>query len=96
VLKYSLKIQSIITNKGGYIMKLSDLTKAKDPVTGQTTNIFDVGDILSRILGVVLFFVIFAAGQNAASKVGKVLPIDTTIDPIVNKQTVPINTKVVL
>jgi len=66
-------------------MKLSGLFKTKDPITGQTSDIFDLGDILARVLGVVMFFIIFAAGQNAAGFIGKKIPVDTTIEPVVNR-----------
>lgn len=66
-------------------MKLGDFTKATDPLSGKSTSIFDVGEIWSKVLGVVLMIVVFAAGQNVANWVGGRLPVDTKIDPIVSR-----------
>lgn len=66
-------------------MKLSDFTKATDPLNGKTTSVFDVGEIWSKVLGVVLMIVVFAAGQNVANWIGGKLPVDTKIDPVVSR-----------
>jgi hypothetical protein len=43
----------------------------------------DFNGLLSKILGVVVMFAIFATGQNVAKRISNKLPmIDTQIDPI--------------
>jgi hypothetical protein len=69
--------------KGGSSLKLKDVLKAKNPVSGDTFSLFDVGTIFSMILGVMVLIFVTAAGQNAASAVSKRLPLDNTIDPFV-------------
>lgn len=62
-------------------MKLTDF---KTP-TGASGNIFNPSDWIGLILGTVVLFVTFAAGQNIAGKInGKAGGfVDTQIDPII-------------
>jgi hypothetical protein len=58
------------------------LTEFENPLTGKRDNIFDLGGLWSKVLGVVMLFIVFAAGQNLTNLVGSKLPIDTAVDPI--------------
>jgi hypothetical protein len=58
------------------VAKLGDF---KTP-TGSSGNIFNVGDWLSLVIGAIVLIITFAMGQNVANKLGKKLPVDTTID----------------
>jgi len=55
--------------------------------TGQKGNIFNLSSWASMIIGVMVFLVAFAMGQNFTAKLGRLAPIDTTIDPIVKQPT---------
>lgn len=61
------------------------LFEYENPMNGNKSNVFDLGSLWSKVLGVLMFFVIFAAGQNIARVVSSKLPIDTQIEPIINK-----------
>lgn len=64
-------------------MKLSEVLKAENPLTGKSTSLLDIQGIFSMILGVVLLFFVVATGQNVANAVsGKFSRIDTSIQPI--------------
>lgn len=66
-------------------MKLRDVLKAENPLTGKTTSLLDIGSIFSMILGVVLFLFVVATGQNVARAVsGKFSKVDTSPEPLFN------------
>jgi hypothetical protein len=69
-------------------MKFGDFLKGQDPLTGKEMSILDLNGWISKILGVVMLFIVFAAGQNLAGKVGSKLPVDTKIDPIISQPTI--------
>jgi hypothetical protein len=76
---------------------LAKLTEYENPVTGKKDNLFDLSGIWGKILGVVMFFIVFAAGQNIASMIGNKLPlIDTKIEPITTTPATTGGTKQVL
>jgi hypothetical protein len=61
------------------------LTKYENPFTGKEGDLLDFSGLFGKVLGVVMFFVIFAAGQNVARMIGKKLPVDTSIEPVVSR-----------
>lgn len=63
------------------------LTEFENPFTGKKDSITDISGLWGKILGVVMLFVIFAAGQNVAGMISKKLPmVDTTIEPLTQQQ----------
>lgn len=60
------------------------LSQYENPITGKTENLFDLGGMFSKILGVVVMFFIIATGQNLAKTVSSKTKLDTSIDPIIN------------
>jgi len=65
-------------------MKLSQVLKAENPLSGKSTGLFDISSIASQILGVIVLFFVVATGQNIAKMISsKVGAFDTTIDPII-------------
>lgn len=51
--------------------------------TGQKGNIFSISSWASMIIGVMVFLIAFAMGQNFTARLGGMVPVDTTIDPII-------------
>jgi hypothetical protein len=63
--------------------KLSDVTEFENPINGRKGNLLNIGDIWGMVLGVIIFFVVWATGQELTKKIqGRVPLIDTQIDPI--------------
>lgn len=63
---------------------MAKLTTYENPLTGKKENLLDFSGWLQKIIGVVVLFIVIAAGQNVAKLVSnKVGFVDTTIDPIV-------------
>ena len=63
---------------------IKDFGKATLP-TGAQANFFSPSSWANLIIGVIMFLIAFAIGQNFTSRIGGVLPIDTTIDPIIKQ-----------
>lgn len=58
----------------------------KNPLSGASGNLLNVGDWTQNILGVVFLFVVIAMGQMLSRKVSSALPmVDTTIEPIITQ-----------
>jgi hypothetical protein len=53
--------------------------------TGARGNLLSPSSWIQMILGVIVFLVAFAIGQNITQKASSKLPFDTTIDPIVKQ-----------
>lgn len=53
--------------------------------TGQKGNLLSPSSWVQMILGVIVFLVAFAIGQNIKEKASARLPFDTTIDPIIKQ-----------
>jgi hypothetical protein len=62
-------------------MKLTEFTTP----TGQKGNLLSPSSWINMIIGVVVFLIAIAIGQNMVQKVGSKLPIDTTIDPFIRQ-----------
>jgi hypothetical protein len=66
------------------VANLKNLGVATNPFSGTKTSIFNIGQIWSYILGVIMLFVVFAMGQRGASVLSSKVPaVDTSIEPIV-------------
>lgn len=61
--------------------KITDFTTP----TGQHGNLLSPSSWIQMILGVIVFLIAFAIGQNITQKAGSKLPFDTQIDPIVKQ-----------
>jgi hypothetical protein len=63
---------------------MAKITDVQTPF-GASGNILSPSSWLQMILGVVMFLIVFAIGQNVKDRIGSKLPIDTTIDPIIRQ-----------
>ena len=61
------------------------LTQYENPFSGKKENIFDLGGMFSKILGIVVMFFVIATGQNIAKTVSNKTKLDTTIEPLVTR-----------
>jgi hypothetical protein len=62
-------------------MKLRDVTTATNPISGQKISLFDIGGLLSLILGALMLIFVTATAQNLARKVERAVPrVDMTVD----------------
>lgn len=65
------------------------LTQYENPFSGKKENIFDLGGMFSKILGIVVMFFVIATGQNIAKTVSNKTKLDTTIEPLVTRPVTP-------
>lgn len=75
-------------------MKLGDLAKVQNPISGKEFSLFDVGAIFSLILGGVVLIGATAASQNIAKKVEQKLKMDMTIDKFTQDSVKPMPGKI--
>ena len=61
---------------------MAKLTEYENPITGKKENIFDLGGLFSKVVGVVVMLFIFATGQNLAKTVSSKTKLDTQVDPL--------------
>jgi hypothetical protein len=78
-------------------MKLAEVLKAENPLTGKSTSLLDIQGIFSMILGVVLLLFVVATGQNVANAVsGKFSRVDTSVQPLTSSGAIMSNAPRVL
>jgi hypothetical protein len=66
--------------------KTLKLAAFKNPITGATGNLLNVGDWTQGIIGVMFLFIVVAMGQMFTRKLTGAVPmIDGTIDPIITQ-----------
>lgn len=63
---------------------LMKLTNYENPITGKTENLFDLGGMFSKIVGVVVMFFVVATGQNLAKTISSKTKLDTSINPLID------------
>lgn len=62
---------------------MAKLTDFKNPISGSTGNLFDLGGLWQMILGVVVFMFVFATGEKLARGInGKAPLLNTQPQPI--------------
>lgn len=73
---------------------MAKLSQYENPLTGKTENLFDVGSLFGKILGVVVMLFVIATGQNVAKTISGKTKLDTQLDPFINTPApAPTNTK---
>lgn len=63
---------------------MAKLTDFKTPM-GASGNLLSPTSWIQLIIGAFVFLLTFAIGQNLLQKAGSKLPIDTQIDPLINR-----------
>lgn len=71
-------------------MKLSNY---ENPLTGKKENLFDIGSMFSKVLGVVVMFFVVATGQNLARTIGSKTKLDTSVEPLITRPMAESNPK---
>ena len=73
---------------------MAKLSQYENPLTGKTENLFDVGSLFGKIVGVVVMLFVIATGQNVAKTISGKTKLDTQLDPFINTPApAPTNTK---
>lgn len=65
------------------------LTQYENLFSGKKENLFDIGSMFGKVLGVVVMFFVLATGQNIAKTVGNKTKLDTSLDPFVTRPQTP-------
>ena len=71
-------------------MKLSNY---ENPLTGKTENLFDLGGMFAKVMGVVVMFFVVATGQNLARTIGNKTKLDTSVEPLISYPKAPEHSK---
>lgn len=73
---------------------MAKLSQYENPLTGKTENLFDIGSLFGKIMGVVVMLFVIATGQNVAKTISGKTKLDTQLDPFINTPApAPTNTK---
>ena len=62
---------------------MAKLSQYENPLTGKTENLFDVGSLFGKIMGVVVMLFVIATGQNVAKTISGKTKLDTQLDPFI-------------
>ena len=60
------------------------LTKYENPITGKQEDLFDIGGLFGKVVGVVIMFFVVATGQNLAKTISGKTNLDTSVEPLIN------------
>ena len=64
---------------------MAKLTQYENPITGKKEDIFDIGGLFSKVVGVVIMLFVVATGQNLARNISGKTKLDTSLDPFIDR-----------
>jgi hypothetical protein len=64
---------------------MAKLTQYENPITGKKEDLFDIGGIFSKVVGVVIMLFVVATGQNLARNISGKTKLDTSLDPFIDR-----------
>lgn len=65
------------------------LTQYENPLTGKKEDLFDLGGLFGKVVGVVIMLFVVATGQNLAKTISGKTKLDTSLDQFVDRPLAP-------